>query len=62
MAESVRDPGEDVENRMGVGGQNVGEVGTVKDVLEGGEDANPDVGAVFRINEADVQLASKLGD
>lgn len=50
MDESVRDPGEEIEDGMFVGGQDVAQVGAVQDVLEGGQDAYPDGGAIIRGN------------
>jgi hypothetical protein len=44
--DSVGQPGEDVEDCVLVRGEDVAEVGAVEDVLEGGEDADPDSRAV----------------
>jgi hypothetical protein len=50
--DAVGEPGEDVEDDVLVGGEDVGEVGAVEDVFEGGEDAHPDAGAGFAGDEA----------
>lgn len=47
MHYAVGEPGEDVENRMLVGGENVGEIGAVKNILERRENTNPDMGTVI---------------
>lgn len=51
VADAVGKPGEEVKNRMGMGGENVGDVGAVQNVLEGREDFDPDVWAVLHGNE-----------
>lgn len=43
MEDAVREPGEKVQKGVGVGGEDIGEVRAVENVLEGGEDADPDV-------------------
>ena len=52
MTDSVREPSEQVEDGMGVRGEDVGQVGAVEDVLEGGQDLDPDMRPVFDRNEA----------
>lgn len=47
MHYAVREPGEDVENGVLVGGENVGEIGAVKDILKRRENTNPDMGTVI---------------
>lgn len=49
--DAIREPGENVENRMLVGGQDVGQIGAVQDIFEGWEDANPDMGAILVLDE-----------
>ncbi|KFY70695.1 hypothetical protein V499_08994, partial [Pseudogymnoascus sp. VKM F-103] len=50
--DAVGEPGEDVEDDVLVCGEDVGEIGAVEDVFEGGEDAHPDAGAGFAGDEA----------
>jgi len=59
--DSVRQPGKDVENGVLVSGQDVAQVGAVEDVLEGGEDADPDSRAVVCGNVSRVKLALACG-
>ncbi len=47
VAEPVGDPGQHVEHGVGVGREDVGEVGAVHDVLERWQHLDPDVRAVF---------------
>lgn len=51
--DAVRQPRENVENRVLVGGENVGKVGTVENILEGGKDSDPDVWSVLIGNKSD---------
>lgn len=46
MANTVGDPGEDVENGMGESGENVGDVGTKEDGFKCGKERNGDGGSV----------------
>ena len=43
MAEAIGNPGEDIEDRVLVGGKNAGKVGAIENVLEGGQHTDPDV-------------------
>jgi hypothetical protein len=43
MAKAIGNPGEDIENRVLVGGKNAGKVGAIENVLEGGQHSDPDV-------------------
>lgn len=52
MADSVGEPGEQVEDGVGVRGQNVGQVGAVEDVLEGRKDLDPNVWPILDRYEA----------
>lgn len=62
MNDAIRQPREDVEDWMLVGGENVGKVGAVEDVFEGGQDANPDVRTIFVWNESvTVSFYSRAG-
>jgi hypothetical protein len=47
---SVRYPRQNVENSVFVCGQDVTQIRTVEDVLEGGQDADPDGGSEFAGN------------
>lgn len=51
MDDAIREPGQNVENRMLVGGQDVGQIGAVQNIFEGWEDANPDMGAILVLDE-----------
>jgi hypothetical protein len=42
MYNSVRDPSQEIEDCVFVGRQNVAQVGAIENVLESGEDADPD--------------------
>lgn len=50
--DAVRQPGEDVENRVLVGGEDVGKVGTVENILERGKNSDPDVWSVLIRNKS----------
>lgn len=52
--DAVGQPGENVEDGVLVGGQNVGQVGAVQDVFEGGKHANPNVRTVLGGNESEM--------
>lgn len=54
MANTVREPGQDVEDRIRMCGEDVGEVGAVENVLKGWEDLDPDMWAVLDRNETTV--------
>lgn len=42
MDDAVGNPGEEIEDGVFVGGQDVAQVGAVEDILQGGQDADPD--------------------
>lgn len=52
MNDSIGKPRQDIEDGVFMGGENVGQVGAVEDVLEGGQDADPDVRAIFVWDES----------
>lgn len=52
MADSVGEPGEQVEDGVGVRREDVGQVGAVEDILEGGKDLDPDMRPVLDRDEA----------
>lgn len=52
VADSIREPGEQIEDRVAVGRENVGQVGSVENVLERREDLDPDVRTVLRGDES----------
>lgn len=58
MNDAVRQPSQDVEDWMLVGGQDVGQVGAIQDIFEGRENANPDVRTILVVDEA----ASRISD
>ena len=41
MAETIRDPCQHVQGHILVGGQDIADVGTVEDVLQGGQHTDP---------------------
>jgi hypothetical protein len=45
--DAVRQPSQDVENRVLVSGKDVGQVCAIQNILERREDANPNVRAVL---------------
>lgn len=62
MANTVREPGQNIENGVRVGGEDVGKVGAVKDVFKGGKDLDPNVRAVlYRDKAVMVMLANLWG-
>lgn len=64
MHDSVRYPGEEIKNSVFVARQNITQVGTVQDILEGGQDTDPDGGSVVggNISRADnVSLREQTG-
>lgn len=46
MDDTIGQPGQNIENGVLVSGKNVGQVCAVQNILEGGEDANPNVRTV----------------
>lgn len=58
MCDTIREPCQNVEDRVFVGGEDVAEVGTIQDVFEGGEDADPYWRAVCAVNESTRNRAS----
>lgn len=58
MYDSIGQPGEDVKDCVLVCGQNVAQVGAVEDVLESGEDADPDGRAVVGGDVSGAEVSS----
>lgn len=52
VADTVRKPGEQVENGVRVSRKDVGEVGAVEDVFERGKNFDPNVGTVLHGDES----------
>ena len=52
VQDAVGDPGNEVKSHVSAGGENIGEIGTIKDVLEGRKNTDPDVRANFCGNES----------
>lgn len=52
VTDTIREPGEQIEDGVAVGRENVGQVGSVKDVLERREDLDPDVRTVLGGDES----------
>lgn len=61
MTDSVGKPGEQVEDGVGVRGEDVGQVGAVKDVLESGQNLDPNVRPVLDRDEAVDSLSANAG-
>ena len=58
MYDSIGQPGEDIKDCMLVCGQNVAQVGAVEDILESGEDADPDGRAVVGGDVSGAEVSS----
>lgn len=52
MTDAVGEPGKKVEDRMGVGRENIRNVGAVEDVLQSRKDFDPNVWSILNGNEA----------
>lgn len=59
MADAVGEPGKQVEDGVSVGGEDVGQVGAIQDVLEGGQDLDPDVRPDLDRDEAFGSLSAR---
>ena len=63
MGDTVRQPGEDIEDDGLVSREDVTQVCTVEDVFEGGQHADPDRRSVFAVDESvKVVLAERIGE
>lgn len=58
VANAVREPSQHVQDGVGVRGKDVGKIGTVQDVLERGQDFDPNVRAVLYRDVATVDFSS----
>lgn len=58
VADAVREPSQQVQDGVSVGGEDVREVGTVEDILERRKDFDPDVRTILYRNEAIMSLLS----
>lgn len=60
MTDAIWKPSQQIQDRVGVGGEDVGEVGAVKDVFEGGQDLHPDMRPVLYRDESIIRLVISL--
>ena len=56
VEDTIGNPREEIEDRVRVGGENVGKVCSIEDVLQGRENADPDVRTDFRRDKPRIKL------